>query len=169
MTLVSLVLLSHPICVFKYNQCDEVPVLSERQAELRLEESIHLSVNLIGSRTQLTLASHHFEEPPLPRPVMIRSALTASFLLVAWSQLAMAGVINVEATRTTTETVFFPPRPTAAAVEHVYASVITSSPESTEYLLACEPIFTSPYPESCHDFAGVTLTHGASTMRVEIG
>lgn len=64
-------------------------------------------------------------------------------------------------TQTSTQTVFLPPRSTGSA-SHIYASVITSDSSKTEYLLACQTAFSSPY--TCgNDFTGVTVTYGGTT------
>ncbi|KAM0328566.1 hypothetical protein ACHAQA_004974 [Verticillium albo-atrum] len=82
---------------------------------------------------------------------------------------AVAQVLAASSSRTTTS-VWLPSRTTRAG-DHIYASVITAVPEksSTEYLLACTSVFKSPYPSSCGDFRGVTLTQGPETMRIEFG
>ncbi|CRK33078.1 hypothetical protein BN1708_006022, partial [Verticillium longisporum] len=74
------------------------------------------------------------------------------------------------ATSKTTTSVWLPSRTTRAG-DNIYASVITAVPEksSTEYLLACTSVFKSPYPSSCGDFRGVTLTQGPETVKIQFG
>lgn len=89
-------------------------------------------------------------------------------LLIAAALLAVSQVAWAQGqrTRTSTTTLWLPSRPTSAG-NNIYASVITAAPETTEYLLACATTFRSPYPSSCGDFAGVTLTHADGTMRIK--
>ncbi|ROT39005.1 hypothetical protein SODALDRAFT_323486 [Sodiomyces alkalinus F11] len=89
--------------------------------------------------------------------------LIAAALLAALSQGAWA---QGDRTQTTRTSLWLPSRATSAGNRDIYASVVTAAPESTEYLLACISSFASPYPSSCGDFAGVTLTHADGTMRI---
>ncbi|KPM37664.1 hypothetical protein AK830_g8910 [Neonectria ditissima] len=90
---------------------------------------------------------------------------TATLALVA---LAACPLIEAASTtRTSTETIFLPSQSTGSA-SRIYASIITQVSSRTEYLLACQTAFSSPY--SCDGpFNGVTVTYGASEMDVKIG
>ncbi|KAK7409130.1 hypothetical protein QQX98_008680 [Neonectria punicea] len=94
---------------------------------------------------------------------MRQSTATLALFALAASLLAEAA----STTRTSTETIFLPSRSTGSA-SRIYASVITEVSSRTEYLLACQTVFSSPY--SCDGpFNGVTVTYGASEMDVKIG
>ncbi|EEY21444.1 predicted protein [Verticillium alfalfae VaMs.102] len=84
--------------------------------------------------------------------------------------LATLAVLGEALAATSKTSVWLPSRTTRAG-DNIYASVITAVPEksSTEYLLACTSVFKSPYPSSCGDFRGVTLTQGPETVKIQFG
>lgn len=97
--------------------------------------------------------------------------------LLALTTLSAAAPNPVQAPRaetlaTSTKADFFlPPAPTGDAQaqdqQNIWASVLTSDASATEYLLACETAFDSP--SDCEGpYTGVTLTHGAATMAVQL-
>ncbi|KAH6894722.1 hypothetical protein B0T10DRAFT_481006 [Thelonectria olida] len=96
----------------------------------------------------------------------MRQAITAAALSLAFLQPVFVDAAK-STTRTSTATVFLPPRSTGSA-SNIYASVITSDSSKTEYLLACQTAFSSPY--NCgNDFTGVTVTYSASDMDIAFG
>ncbi|KAK1981896.1 hypothetical protein LZ30DRAFT_67049 [Colletotrichum cereale] len=97
---------------------------------------------------------------------------TTAFLLAAAAAVGLAPVAaqstsapTEEPTSATTDmsTVWMPPRSTRAG-EHIYASVITAAPSSTELFLACTSVWRSA--SKCSQFSGVTLTYGDNTMKI---
>lgn len=91
-----------------------------------------------------------------------------STLLIGLLALCLASLCEARSTtKTTTRTIFLPSRATGSAT-NIYASVITESSSTTEFLLACQTAFSSPY--NCDgDFNGVTLTYGPSVMDIAFG
>ncbi|CAI6100039.1 hypothetical protein V2G26_007391 [Clonostachys chloroleuca] len=64
-----------------------------------------------------------------------------------------------------TSTVFIPPASTGKGA--LYASILTESASTTQYLLGCEANWSAP--RSCNgDFKGVTLTKGPSMVYVAL-
>lgn len=94
------------------------------------------------------------------RPSSLFTELFA-FSLLSWAEA------KASTTATTTRTIFLPSRSTGSAT-NIYASIITEESSTTEFLLACQTAFSSPY--SCDgEFQGVTLTYGESIMDVAFG
>lgn len=97
-----------------------------------------------------------------------RSNTMQSTLLTGLLALCLAPLVEASsATKTTTRTIFLPSRATGSAT-NIYASVITESSSTTEFLLACQTAFSSPY-DCGGDFNGVTLTYGPSIMDIAFG
>ncbi|CAH0051956.1 unnamed protein product [Clonostachys solani] len=70
------------------------------------------------------------------------------------------GTSTILSTQSTTS-LFLPPRDTGGA--SIYASVITQSASTTQYLLACQTSWAAP--TNCNgDFKGVTATYGPSSF-----
>ncbi|KAI0128891.1 hypothetical protein BJ170DRAFT_350905 [Xylariales sp. AK1849] len=91
---------------------------------------------------------------------------THSLATLLLASLATAAGVKTK-TSTTSTSLFLPSRSTAAGY-HIYASVLTTAADATEYLLACQTPFATQY--TCGgDFTGVTLTHGPSTMHLNLG
>ncbi|KAI8658017.1 hypothetical protein NCS57_01182200 [Fusarium keratoplasticum] len=85
-----------------------------------------------------------------------------------WGLLAssplLADALGRSTTKTATKTVFLPPRQTGT-VKNIYASIITEEESKTEYLLACQTNFKSPY--TCGgEFTGITVTYEKSMVDV---
>jgi hypothetical protein len=96
----------------------------------------------------------------------MRQSMTAAALSLILLQPVFVDAAK-STTRTSTATVFLPSRSTGSA-SNIYASVITSDSSKTEYLLACQTAFSSPY--NCgNDFTGVTVTYSASDMDIAFG
>ncbi|KAJ3457937.1 hypothetical protein MRS44_012046 [Fusarium solani] len=85
-----------------------------------------------------------------------------------WGLLAssplLADALGRSTTKTAVKTVFLPPRQTGT-VKNIYASIITEEASKTEYLLACQTNFNSPY--TCGgEFTGITVTYEKSMVDV---
>ncbi|CAM1509709.1 Fc.00g000440.m01.CDS01 [Cosmosporella sp. VM-42] len=92
---------------------------------------------------------------------MLLSTTTPGLLALAVAALTEAGGST---TSTRTQTIFLPQRSTGSA-SNIYASIITETSSTTQYLLACQTDFSASY--TCDgDFHGVTLTYGASDIDV---
>ncbi|KAJ4312498.1 hypothetical protein N0V84_009902 [Fusarium piperis] len=85
-----------------------------------------------------------------------------------WGFLAssplLVDALGRSTTKTAVKTVFLPPRQTGT-VKNIYASIITEEASKTEYLLACQTNFNSPY--TCGgEFTGITVTYEKSMVDV---